>query len=75
MAENAEKTAAVIVGKLANEKAEGKTATVVSGKLAIGTRFNVETYLLDKSNIFQKRLNVWMMACVAMMWLMADMTR
>ena len=40
MAENAEKTALVVVGKLANEKAEGKTATVVSGKLVIGTRFN-----------------------------------
>ena len=40
MAENIEKTAAVVVEKLANAHARGKTATVVSGKLAIGTRFN-----------------------------------
>ena len=40
MAEDAEKTAAVVVEKLANAHARGKTATVVSGKLVIGTRFN-----------------------------------
>ena len=40
MAEDAEKTAAVVVGNLANAYAQGKTATVVSGKLAIGTRLN-----------------------------------
>ena len=34
MAENAEKTAAVVVEKLANAHARGKTATVVSGRLA-----------------------------------------
>ena len=52
MAENAKKAAAVVVGKLANAYTQGKTATVVSGKLAIGTRFNWEKYLLDKSDIF-----------------------
>ena len=40
MAENAEKTAAVVVGELANAYAQGKTAKVGSGKLAIGMRFN-----------------------------------
>ena len=33
MAENAEKTTAVVVGKLVNAYAQGKTAMVVSGKL------------------------------------------
>ena len=67
MAENAEKTAAVVVSELANANAQGKIATVGSGKLAIGMRFNWKTYLLDKSDIFLKRLNVWMMARVTMM--------
>ena len=40
MAENVEKTAAVVVEKLANAHARGKTATVISGKLAIHTEFN-----------------------------------
>ena len=52
MAENAKKTAAVVVKKLGTTYAQGKTATVVSGKLAIGTRFDRETYLLDKSDTF-----------------------
>ena len=48
---------------------------MVIGKRAIGTRFNVETYLLDNSDIFQQRLNMWMMAVVlTMMWLMDDVT-
>ena len=40
MTENAEKTAAVVVGELANAYAQGKITTVGSGKLAIGMRFN-----------------------------------
>ena len=40
MAENAEKTAAVVVSELANANAQGKIATVGSGKLVIGMRFN-----------------------------------
>ena len=41
-AENVEKTAAVVVETLANAHAQGKTATVISGKLAIRTQFNRE---------------------------------
>jgi len=40
MAENAEKTAAVVVGELANAYAQGKTATVVTGKLEISATLN-----------------------------------
>ena len=67
----------------ADALAHGKTAVVVIGKRAIGTRFNVkvvnrqrETYLLDKNDNLQQRLNMWKMAVVlTMMWrLTADVT-
>ena len=48
---------------------------MVIGKREIGTRFNVETYLLEESDILHQRLNRWMTAVVStMMWLMADVT-
>ena len=50
MAENAEKTAAVVVGELANAYAQGKIATVVSSKVAISARFKIETHHLDKND-------------------------
>ena len=52
MTENAEKTAAMVKEKLGTAYAQGKIATVVSSKVAISAKFNRETYLFDKNNIF-----------------------
>ena len=50
--ENAKETAAMVKEKLRTAYAQGKIATVVSSKVAISARFNRETYLLDKNDIF-----------------------
>ena len=52
MAENTEETAAMVKEKLGTAYAQGKIATVVSSKVAMSAKFNRETYLLDKSDVF-----------------------
>ena len=65
----------------ADALARGKAAAVVIGEQAIERRrtptcwLNVETFLLEESDISHQRLNRWMTAVVStMMWLMANVT-